>query len=227
MRTAGTPLDRLLKIRPGVIAMIGSGGKTTLAHRLAAALPGRVIFCTTTRIFPSDTLPNAADAAQLRRLLDERRAVCFGTPAEHGKLSAPPLPPEALRRLADYILVEADGSAGLPLKAHLAHEPVIPAGSDRVLAVVGASGFGVPIQSAAHRSDRFAALAGTSPEALATPAHIAAVLRQEGGFDTLIVNQVSNAARRAQAGVLAAQLPVPAFAGEVRLDHLQRLSSAC
>ena len=59
MRTAGTPLDRLLKIRPGVIAMIGSGGKTTLAHRLAAALPGRVIFCTTTRIFPSDTLPDS------------------------------------------------------------------------------------------------------------------------------------------------------------------------
>lgn len=213
----------LLDLRPGVLAITGSGGKTTLAHRLAAALPGRVIFCTTTRIFPSETLPNALDETSLRALLAHHRAVCCGTMAENGKFSAPPLPISALAALADFVLVEADGAAGRPLKAHLPHEPVIPPEAGRVLAVVGAAGFGAPIAEVAHRPARFAALAGATPEDPATPARIASVLRQEGGFDTVIVNQVETSEQWSQAAELAALLPVPVFAGEIRKGVLRRL----
>ncbi len=215
---------KTLDIRPGLTCLIGGGGKTTLAHVLARQLPGTVLFCTTTRILPSETLPvvlgsEAAAAAALAA----HRAVCLGTPAERGKLAAPDVPPERLCRLADYVLVEADGSRGLPLKAHLAHEPVVPAGA-RTILLVGASGFGQPIGRAAHRPERFAALCGAGPEGTATPERVAAVLLAEGGFDTVVVNQVDTEARRAAACRLAARLSVPVFGGEVRAGRLERLN---
>lgn len=216
---------RTLDIRPGVTALTGSGGKTTLAHRLAAALPGTVIFCTTTRIYPSAALPVRTDGDRraLAAALRAHRAVCVGTPAAGGKLAAPALPMETLRAMADYVLVEADGAAGLPLKAHLPHEPVIPPAADRVLLVVGASGFGAPIEAAAHRPARFAALCGADPGDAATPARVAAVLRREGGFDAVVVNQVTDPARRSGAAALAALLDAPVYAGEARCDFLERL----
>lgn len=218
-------LRELLSLRPGLICLTGSGGKTTLAHTLAESLPGRVIFCTTTRIYPSPTLPVFldSDADSLDALLAEHRAVCVGTSAEDGKLSAPALPFSLLRELADYVIVEADGSRGLPLKAHLPHEPVLPEGFDRNILVVGASGFGQPIARAAHRPERFAALAGLGLSDPASPEAVGAVLRAEGGFDFVIVNQAPGPEDLARAGRLKACLDVPVFAGKVREGTLVRL----
>lgn len=208
----------LLGIRPGLICLTGSGGKTTLAHLLAASLPGRVIFCTTTRIYPSPALPLFVRGGEdrLDKLLAERRAVCVGTPAAEGKLSAPLLPFSRLRRLADYVVAEADGSRGLPLKAHLPHEPVLPEHYDRNILVVGASGFDRPISRVAHRAERFAELAGCGVEDPASPEAVAAVLNAEGGFDTVIVNQASGPEHMARAGRLKHYLHVPLFAGELQ-----------
>ena len=50
-----------------------------------------------------------------------------------------------LRRRADYILVEADGSGGLPLKGHLNYEPVIPGATTLIVVVVGADILGKTI----------------------------------------------------------------------------------
>ena len=44
--------SKLLGLRPGVTAVIGSGGKTSLLRRLAAELPETVLLCTTTHIRP-------------------------------------------------------------------------------------------------------------------------------------------------------------------------------
>lgn len=60
-----------------------------------------------------------------------------------------------LLRLFPYILVEADGSRRLPLKAHAAHEPVIPIGSQRSILLVGASGIGQPLDAVCHRPERY------------------------------------------------------------------------
>ncbi|MFR0769188.1 MAG: selenium cofactor biosynthesis protein YqeC [Dysosmobacter sp.] len=73
----------------------------------------------------------------IRKALTAHRVLCLGTPCENGKLTAPSLSVETLATLADYVLVEADGSRQLPLKAHDAHEPVIPAVSRQVICVVG------------------------------------------------------------------------------------------
>ena len=52
-------LAELLTIRPGVTAVIGGGGKTTLLRTLGEELAGQhtVLLCTTTKIFPFPDLP--------------------------------------------------------------------------------------------------------------------------------------------------------------------------
>jgi len=216
---------RRLGLAPGVICAIGSGGKTSLLLRLAQTLPGTVIFCTTTKIFPPADMPVLceADAAQLTAVLGRSRAVCVGTPTEEGKLTLPRLPLRELRRLADFVLVEGDGSRQLPLKAHGPGEPVIPNETDRLLTLVGASGFGRPIRAAAHRPERFALLASAGQDDEATPARVAAVLRAEGLGGTLVVNQADTPERLRLAAELAALLGKSGFAGEVRRDELTEL----
>ena len=59
-------LSEALQIRPGVTAIIGGGGKTTLMERLAHELSGkaRVIVCTTTHIYPEKAMPCLVSPAQ-------------------------------------------------------------------------------------------------------------------------------------------------------------------
>ena len=60
-------LSQLLDIRPGVTAVIGGGGKTTLLRTLGEELAGQhpVLLCTTTKILPFSDLPCARTAAEL------------------------------------------------------------------------------------------------------------------------------------------------------------------
>ena len=44
----------------------------------------------------------------------------------------------------DFLIAEADGAAGHPLKAHAGHEPVIPPASTMVIAVAGLEALGRP-----------------------------------------------------------------------------------
>ncbi len=221
---SGRSVANALALPRGVTCLVGGGGKTTLAHVLAAQLPGSVIFCTTTRIFPSETLPVVTGGPwQIAAALDRARAACVGTPAQQGKLAAPEASLEQLCLLADYVIVEADGSKGLPCKAHLEYEPVIPPETDRTILVVGASGFGQPIAQAAHRPERFAALCGASAEDIVTPERLAAVLNAEGGFDTVLVNQMEDSGREAAARQLAALLPVPVWGGSLCAGQVRQL----
>ena len=125
-----------------------------------------------------------------------------------------------LAALADYVLVEADGSAGLPLKAHAPHEPVIPAEAARTILVVGASGFGRPIREAAHRPERYAQLAECDIETAVTPEIAARVLRAEGLGDLVLVNQAETPEARENARKLAENLPLPVCAGSLRRGEM-------
>lgn len=198
-------LAELLDVRPGLTAVIGSGGKTTLLRVLGEELAERgcrVILTTTTKIFPFPGVKTltALTEAELAAALAENRLVCAGAPfGDTGKLTVPELPMEHMAQLADYVLVEADGSARLPLKAHEAHEPAIPAGANQTICVVGLSGFGKAIREAAHRPERFAQLAGVTVEAAATPELVARVLQAEALADRYVFNQAEEVERWAWA----------------------------
>ncbi len=213
-------LAKLLGIRPGVTAVIGGGGKTTLLRTLGEELAAggkQVLLCTTTRILPFPGLPCARTGAELEALRREHRLLCAGTPVPGTeKLTAPETPMAELAAQFDFVLVEADGAARRPLKAHAPHEPVIPAEANQTICVVGASGFGQSIADAAHRPERYAALAGAAETAEATPETEAAVLRAEALHTRVYVNQVETLWDLADAKALAALLDCPVLAGSLQ-----------
>ena len=213
-------LSELLAVERGITALIGSGGKTTALYLLAEELvrKGTVLCAASTHILPPSHLPVLVDPAPaaLAAALAEHRMVCAGSAAPEGKLTAPPLPWETLAALADYVLVEADGARRLPCKAHLPHEPVIPAGTGQAILLAGASGLGRPVQEAAHRPEVFCRLAGLREGDPITPRALAEVIRREGLADKVFVNQAELPGAMEQARELAALLPVPVFAGSLR-----------
>lgn len=183
------------------ISVIGSGGKTTLLRYLSRRLSGTVILTTSTHMYPFADMPlvdvgGAATPgralAELRAALRDSRVVCLGRLLPSGKLSDPSaaIPFGALLAEADYVVAEADGSAGRPLKAHRPFEPVIPACSGMTVGVAGASGIGRPASEACHCPELFCALAGMDPGVPVRPEHVAAVLNREALADCWLVNQM-------------------------------------
>ena len=77
-------LRELLEIGPGLTALIGGGGKTTLMYHLASELrqQGTVLVCTTTRIWPPAHLRVCTEEGTLREELRRRGIACAGTPME-------------------------------------------------------------------------------------------------------------------------------------------------
>ena len=138
------------------IAIIGSGGKTTAMLTLAKACPSqRVLVTTTTHIYPmteSRELLINPTPEQLQAALSRPGIVCAGMTAKEGKLSG--LPEDLFsqgRSWADLTLCEADGSRQHLLKLHKEGEPVIPAGCDLCLIVLGLSALGQTVSQAVHR----------------------------------------------------------------------------
>lgn len=143
-----------------VISLVGAGGKTSLLFALARTLEARacaVVTTTTTRIYPPtpeqssrlllvahETDPVGAVAGALAR----SRHVTVASDIVEDKLRgvAPSLVDRLdAERVGDAILVEADGAAGRPLKAAREGEPVFPASSTLVVAVVGIDALGKPL----------------------------------------------------------------------------------
>ena len=217
-------LEQALDIRRGITAVIGGGGKTTLLRALGEELAGAgrtVLLCTTTKIYPFSGLVNLSvpSERELCRALHSARLAAAGTPIPGtDKWSAPGLTMDRLAALADYVLVEADGSAGRPMKAHAPHEPVVPAQANQTILVIGASGFGRPIAQAAHRPELYAELAGVSPDAPVSPETEAAVLRAEGLHDKIYINQVDTAERLSAARNLNELLSCPVTAGALQKE---------
>lgn len=214
----------LLNIPRGITAIIGCGGKTTLMMALARQLPGRRIVTTSTKIYaPKELLVfDGADLAAIDRALSSHGLVCVGATAPEGKLGAPVCSFDALSAMCDYLLIEADGSRKLPLKAHLTHEPVIPQNTALTILVVGLSGLGMPMVDCAHRPERFAALCGKAVTDTVTAEDVAAVIKKEGFGDIVLLNQL-DASSLSEAEKIAALLPCPVFAGSLALGKLQKL----
>ena len=122
----------------------------------------------------------------------KRPILCLGTLEKNGKLSPFPLPFSALEKMADYVLVEADGSKRLPGKAHGQNEPQIPKESQRTVLVFGASALHKPISEVIHRVEIFQNFftPTLSPDTLMTKELLLQAFRKENLGDCLFVNQL-------------------------------------
>ena len=122
----------------------------------------------------------------------KRPILCLGTLEKNGKLSPFPLPFSNLEQMADYVLVEADGSKRLPGKAHGRNEPQIPKESQRTVLVFGASALHKPISEVIHRVEIFQNFFTPSlaPDTLLTKELLLQAFRKENLGDCLFVNQL-------------------------------------
>lgn len=240
METVSGNLASALRIEPGITAIIGSGGKSTLLKTLGLELMragGRVLLCTTTYMLPVAGVPwdgsnRRLDAAPWKPgALHAPGCTCEACAGlvrgsicqagvldpETGKLSAPAEPLDQLAQRFDYVLAEADGSKRLPLKAHAAWEPAIPAATANVVWVVGASGLGKPVAKVVHRPELFCELCGCELTDIATPERVARMLNAELqalGLDAahVMLNQVDTLADPTMADCFEAALGRPLIA---------------
>jgi probable selenium-dependent hydroxylase accessory protein YqeC len=185
------------------VSFVGAGGKTSLLLHLARELEseGRpVLVTTTTRLADPGEEPDAPFARVVFRpelagvavagelpLPEPSRGVTLlaarATEPAGKLLGIHPSRVDALRAAWPLLLVEADGSKRLPLKAPAPWEPVVPDGTDLVVGVVGLDALGWPMdERTVHRPDRFAAVTGCAPASPIGWDHVVALARHPEGL---------------------------------------------
>ena len=178
-----------------LVSIVGAGGKSTLLFAVGRdlAAPGaQVILTTTTRVGadqPREPIcwsadPDAVEAALVEAARGRNLPLFVAAGRESGKIVG--LSPAAvnllfLRTGADYVIVEADGAAGMAIKAPADHEPVIPGASTTVVVVASIAAVGRPISAVAHRPERLSGLIAARPDDHLTIEGMAAVLLHPGG----------------------------------------------
>ena len=194
----GVPADSLASAlgleQGGQVALVGGGGKTSLMFALARELLNkgrRVITGTTTKVWEREAhrspcvvalSPDSDPLGTVKPLLEQYGHVFVARDLSgKGKVSGiTRAQADALYRepWVDYLILEADGSAGLPVKAPEDHEPVIPASTTSVVAVMGLEAVGSPFEpDIVFRPGLFEAVTGLgrgetlTPEALARLFH--------------------------------------------------------
>jgi probable selenium-dependent hydroxylase accessory protein YqeC len=148
-------LIQALNLLPGskgrMISFVGGGGKTSTLFALADELAEagkKVLITTTTAMYNPEGVNHPGIS-----ILGEHVTV-------EGKLkgiSTEMADKIYQRDCYDFILVEADGSKGRPIKAPAEHEPVIPRSTDLLVGVIGMDSFGKALSSEyVHRPELLA-----------------------------------------------------------------------
>jgi probable selenium-dependent hydroxylase accessory protein YqeC len=144
-----------------IISLVGGGGKTTLMFALGRELSIRrkgILLTTTTKIWDPEPLDEFSLflSARLERVKEwvkenlgrYRYLLVAQDKLDNGKLQGipPPWTPELFSIPGvSYIIIEADGAAGRPLKAPREGEPVIPAETTLLIPMVGIDALGKPL----------------------------------------------------------------------------------
>lgn len=203
-----------------VISFVGGGGKTSLIYRLGeelSKLGKKVIVTTTTHMFmPEKNVVLTGKKEDIVNLLEIESLITVGiidkeknaglkgihevkeeTVKKISGLSSNIA--EKLIELADFVLVEADGSKRLPLKVPAKHEPVILNGSNLVIGVCGIDAIGKTIGETCHRSDLVANFFNVNINHIVTESDIARILLSDKGQKKdvkcdykVIINKVDN-----------------------------------
>lgn len=187
-------LSRVIGIKKGdVVSLVGGGGKTATMYLLAGELAGqgrRVIVTTTTNIIPPDPplkYLTFKDIKDIEKVFQEEDYVVLADSLDpgNGKLKGiDPLRVKDLVKIADNIIIEADGSRNLPFKAPEDHEPVIPPSSTVILPLAGIEAVNKPLSPEwFHRVKKITELTGIKPGETVTPDIIAkTMLHPMGGM---------------------------------------------
>ncbi len=171
----------ILPKSPGIVSLLGAGGKTSLMFLLAREIQAQgktVLTTTTTKIFYPESEQSALTVYTdqpiqwLTKKSQENKLPKHLTlalaPVSRNKLQG--FMPETIDEIwqagfFDWILVEADGAAGRPIKAPAEYEPVIPKQTNCSVAVLGLQGFKCPLNvNYVFRIEKFTLLTGRNKE---------------------------------------------------------------
>lgn len=167
------------------IAAVGAGGKTTTLKRLASEyrkMGRRPIVTTTTHMAWEDSPLFLADPSveAILTLLEKEGCVFAGGKAENGKIKIlPGQILDAVLKLHNPVLIEADGAKRLPAKFPAAHEPVILPQTSHVLSVYGLDALEGRIKEVCFRSELMADFLNKSAEDTLTARDIAMLAQSE------------------------------------------------
>lgn len=199
-------LVEALRLKPDVcLALVGAGGKTSALFQIARQLPPPVFVTSTTHLSEEQLsladrwwqLENPEEVEIITPQEGEHVLLFVGPPDGEGRRKG--LPSPILNRLRTTakqhriaLLIEADGSRQLPLKAPNEYEPALPfldypQGLDVVIVVAGLSSLGEPLNSIrVHRAERYAQVAAIPIGAPISIQSIARVLlHPEGGLKNI------------------------------------------
>jgi probable selenium-dependent hydroxylase accessory protein YqeC len=174
-----------------VAAFVGAGGKSGAILAVSGELAQegmKVLVAPTTKMLASEadsigSLVTSEDAGDLlaktERAFSDAPAVVVGS----GMLSKNRIggvDPDwvgELAKLADVVLIEADGSRRRPIKGTAAHEPAIPDAVTLLVAVANVHALGTPVdEEHVHRPEIFSDLTGIGHGQSITPRAIAIAL---------------------------------------------------
>lgn len=177
-----------------VIAVVGAGGKTTIAYALAGALQRagkKVLVTTTTHMFEPEEhyieWEKTKTTDENLRKITETVSACadvwtVGVRAGNAKIKGIPEEIKKLSETVEFLIVEADGSKQMPFKVPAAHEPVIPACADYVIGVMGYPAIGKAIRDVSHRPGDVAAFLGKELTETITAGDMINVMTSKNGL---------------------------------------------
>lgn len=183
-----------------LVALVGGGGKTSLLFALSEelhAVSKRVVSSTTTKVRRDEALRSpfivyTGSLSSWKDILSEGlrnhgNVFLARTPLDSGKVEG--ISPSVADEMyedgrIDYIILEADGSSGHPVKVPADHEPVVPSSSTKVVAMLGLEAIGEPMgPDMVFRTELFSNLTGLASGERLTPAVLARLfLEPEGLF---------------------------------------------
>ena len=202
---ADVSVREALGCRPGdAIAIVGAGGKTTLAYLLvrdAVDVGDPVVLTTTTQIWqpargvfdelsfggglppPSEGWRSACVTGMISSSENDTPVAGAYMPTVQTRLSGlHPADVCALHLEGLLLVIEADNARGLPLKVPGTNEPVIPPCSTLVCVLASLEALGRPLDDrVVARSERITALTGAARGSLVTPAVIVDLLTHAQG----------------------------------------------
>jgi probable selenium-dependent hydroxylase accessory protein YqeC len=250
---------------PPLVAFVGGGGKTAAIFALASSAKRagfKVMISTSAAmrdprleanrdidgfaIEPGLRLPATPETSSIADTFFPRKGhICFLASEvleAEGKVRGPHLSRfDMLKSISDLLLVEADGSRGLPIKAPGPHEPPVPPATDIVIGLVGLDCIGSSMdEEHVHRADLFRRLPGIDAGNAIDISTIFDLVRADEGLfknsppnarHVLILNKGDSIDAEIRAGVRAAvegaDLPVDLtlmssfMGGEARFEVLR------